>query len=144
MKDILVVYYSWTGNIKKLAQKIAEKRDADIYEIEDLVNRKGVFGFIKSGFHAVTKKCTPIAPVKVDVKQYKTVIVCSPVWGGKVSSPVRTFLSKYAKDIAEIEYVIMCKDPKNPYTEVFKELDEFTGKKHTNAKCFHEGHEEEI
>jgi len=139
MKDILIVYYSLTGNVKKMAQEMAQKRDADLYEIKDLVKRNGILGFTKSGYHALFKKCTPIAPVNIDFEQYKTVIVCGPVWAGNIDSPVRTFLKKYAGSIAKIEYVIMCGDKNKQYTEIFNELDRITGKKNSGAKCLHHG-----
>ncbi len=139
MKETLVVYYSKAGSVKKMAEDLAVKRDSDIYEIQDLVNRNGIFGFIKSGYHGLKKTCTPIGSVDIDLTRYKTVVVCGPIWAGNIASPVRTFLTKYADKIAQIEYVIMRGDKKNEYKEVFAELDNIAGKNNVGAKSLIDG-----
>ena len=142
MKNTLVVYYSRTGNVKKLAQNIAEKRDADIYEIVDLINRNGIIGFIRSGYHGLRKKCTAIGPARIELKNYKTIIICGPVWAGNIASPVRSFLTQYSDDMAKakIEYVIMRGDKNKKYTSVFKQMDRILGKVNESATSVQQGH----
>lgn len=87
----LVVFYSRTGNTKKLAKKIAEGIGADIDEIEDGQNRKGPIGFLKSGFQSLRGK-KPKIDFKKDPSKFDITIIGTPVWGGVAASPVQNYL----------------------------------------------------
>ena len=87
----LVVYYSRTGNTKFVAEKIANQLNADISEIIDRKNRKGRLVFLTGGFAALREKLTKIE-VSKSIDDYDLIIVGSPVWAGKITPAVRTFL----------------------------------------------------
>ena len=99
-EKILVVYYSRTGNTKKLAQKLAQKSLADIDEIVDLQNRSGVLGFLKGGRDAFRKKRTEINYDK-NPENYDVVVIGTPVWVGTMAPAVKSYLEKHAlKNVA--------------------------------------------
>jgi len=87
----LVAYYSRTGNTKFVAEKIVEQLDADLCEVVDKKNRKGKLIFLTGGFAAMREKLTEIE-VTNSVEDYDLVVVGSPVWAGKISPAIRTFL----------------------------------------------------
>lgn len=91
-KKILIVYYSRTGKTKNAAEKLNEELDCDIEEIYDRVSRKGILGFIKSGHDATKGKMTAITGEIKDVSVYETIIICTPIWAGHVSSAIRTYI----------------------------------------------------
>ena len=66
MNSPLVVYYSRTGNTRKLAKIIAEKLKADIEEIEDSTSRSGPLGWLRAGRDAGLKSLTKLKPLKKD------------------------------------------------------------------------------
>ena len=86
----LVAYYSRTGNTKFVAEKIAEQLDADLCVV-DKKNRKGKLIFLTGGFVGMRKKLTEIELTN-SVEDYDLVVVGSPVWAGKISPAIRTFL----------------------------------------------------
>jgi len=88
----LVVYFSRTGNTKMIAEEISESLECDIEEIEDKEKRGGFIGYIKSGYEASRSKLSVIEDPKNDLSQYELLIVGTPVWAGKMSVPVRTYL----------------------------------------------------
>ena len=88
----LVVYYSRTGNTRKVAQAIAGVLKADVEEIVDLKDRAGVKGYLLAGRDAMRKEETPIEPIKHDVTAYDLVVVGTPVWAFTMAAPVRSFL----------------------------------------------------
>jgi flavodoxin len=90
MKKI-VVYYSRTGNTRFVAEKIAEVLKADLCEVIDKKKRKGRLGFITGGYDATREKLTKIT-VSKSIEDYDLVIVGSPVWAGKITPAIRTFL----------------------------------------------------
>ena len=105
---ILVIYYSRTGNTKLVAEAIAESLNADIEKIEDKKDRTGVLGYLRSGYEAIFKKLTEIQPINKNPEEYDLVIVGSPVWVGRLSSPVRTYLSKHGHKIKNTAFFITC------------------------------------
>lgn len=88
----LVVYYSRTGITKKVAEAISKKLDAEIEEIIDLKDRKGVIGFMTAGRDALKGSVTEIKPPAKDKNKYDLVIIGSPVWAGTLAPAVRTYL----------------------------------------------------
>jgi flavodoxin len=90
----LVVYYSKSGNTKKLAELIKEKTKADIYEIELDGNYYG--GFLKTLIadykQIKTKEYPKIKNELPDLSSYDLIFVGSPVWGYTVAPPVLSFL----------------------------------------------------
>lgn len=125
----LVVYYSRSGAVKRLAEKKAAERGGDLLEIKSRINYRGLAGFFKCGYHAVTNRDIPIYPVLEDLSVYDTVVVCGAIWAGTICTPVRSFLKKYGHKINQVEYVIMHADKKNSYVEVLDEMDSLAGKK---------------
>lgn len=105
-KDILVIYYSRTGNTEKIAKEIASRIDCDIEEVIDTRDRSGFLGYIIAGFHAALKKLTELEPLSHNVDDYSLVIVGSPVWAFNVSTPIRTFLTEHKEEIGDAGFFV--------------------------------------
>lgn len=123
-----IVYFSRTGNVKRAASKMAEITQGDLKEIVCLENTNGVFGFIKCGFQAAKRKEARIAQIFDDMNDYDLVIVCSPIWAGNMSSPVRAFLNKYGSSLQNVAFLVMHGDGKNNYREAIREMSKICGK----------------
>lgn len=91
---VLVVYYSRTGNTKKVAEVISKTLKADLDEVVDLKNRRWLAGWIGGGRAAATKKLTEIK-FKKDPSKYDLVVIGTPVWAGNMVPAVRTYLTKH-------------------------------------------------
>ena len=89
----LVVFYSRTGNTKKVAEEIAKILNADIEEIIDKKDRKGIVGWLKSGRDATFKKSAEIEFVKNPI-DYDLVIIGTPIWAFTMTPAIRTYLSE--------------------------------------------------
>lgn len=89
----LVVYYSRTGNTRFVAEKIAEHLDAETCEVVDKKKRKGRFVILTGGYAALKNKLTNIE-VSKPIDNYDFIIIGSPVWAGKITPAIRTFITK--------------------------------------------------
>lgn len=94
MAKALVVYYTRTGTTKKVAEEIAKHLKADIEEIIDTKNRKGVIGYLKSGRDAMRKRLTTIHSAKMDAASYDVVAIGTPIWGWALTPAVRTYINE--------------------------------------------------
>ena len=90
----LVVYFSRTGVTKKVAEKISADLGADLEEITEKGKRNGIIGFLKSGMQAYMERLVPIDQPTHDPSQYDVVVIGTPVWAYKMSSPVRSYIAK--------------------------------------------------
>lgn len=104
---ILVAFYSRDGHTKKAGEIIAKDLNADIDEIEDKKPRKGIIGFLRAGYDATRGKTTEIKFSK-NPADYDFVILGSPVWIGRVTPAVRTYLLKNRNSIKKVAFFVTC------------------------------------
>ena len=99
---ILVVYYSRTGNTKKVAEDIASRLNGDVERIIDKKSRKGFFGFLGAVKDALFKKLTEIEEIKKNPVDYDIVIIGTPVWARRMAPAVRTYINRYRDSFKQI------------------------------------------
>lgn len=94
MKKALVLYYSFEGNTKKVAEVLAESLNADIEEVKPVkeLKSKGFSKFIWGGSQVVMGKKPEIVELQSDLSIYDIVFVGSPIWAGTFAPPVKTLL----------------------------------------------------
>lgn len=121
----LIVYYSLEGSTKMIAEKLAEKTGADLYEIKSVKKypTKGPAKFIVGGKDAAFKVCPEIVKTGVNIKQYDALVIGTPVWDGTIAPPLRSFMRDIiVKNPVVAAYACMAgKDPKKTF-DVIKEL----------------------
>ncbi|MGN0739791.1 MAG: flavodoxin [Treponema sp.] len=106
----LVVYYSYsdTANTKRIAQEIQKKTGADIAEIVPVVPYSRNYDeVVDKAKRDVAKNFKPeIKPLDVNLADYDTIIIGTPVWWYKMASPVLTFFSE--NDLAGKKVALFC------------------------------------
>jgi len=91
----LVVYYSLTGKTKLVSQVIAEALDAMLLEIKETKPRKpGLFVYLIGGLAATINRGSEINPIDVDLKQYETIFIGSPIWNSRPAPAINSFIYK--------------------------------------------------
>ena len=120
----LCLYYSRTGSTEKLIREIAQELGCEMFKLDDGVDRSGVKGWLRSGMQAMSRKLTPVKLPKttLPLSVYDLVIIGTPVWAGRCSAPVRSFLMEYGEDIRRAAYVIT-RGSEVHYEEVFDQMD---------------------
>ncbi|MFW6382081.1 MAG: flavodoxin family protein [Bacillota bacterium] len=100
----LIVFYSNTGNTSKLAKILASKLESETLEIKDRRNRKGLIGFLRAGFDAITSNVTIIDNFTENFIKYDLVLIGTPVWAGRVTPAIRTFLIGNNEVLPEVAF----------------------------------------
>lgn len=95
-KKILVVYYSRTGNTKRVAEDIARQLNADVEQLIDKKDRSGAGGYLVAGKDATQGTLAEIEPVTYDPAQYDLVVIGTPVWAWTMTPAVRTYITAHA------------------------------------------------
>ena len=134
MSDILCIYYSRTGNTKKAMEEIASALDAELAELRDGVDRSGWKGWLRCGLDAMRKSTRPVAPVETarPLGDYRLVILGTPVWAGRCSAPMRSFLLEYGETLKSVAYVIT-RASENHYDQVYDQMDLYVNKPRKRA-----------
>ncbi len=96
-KNVLVAYFSWSGNTREAAHYIAQKTGADEFEI--IREKAYPTEYTPCTEDAKAEKEAGERPAikgKVEnIAQYDVVFVCVPVWWYTAPMPVFTFLEQY-------------------------------------------------
>jgi len=103
--DTLLIYYSRTGKTKIVADTLKEKLDIDTFEIEELKDRSGTWGYITAAYDAFLHNHSPIEPQKIDMTGYNNIIVASPIWSWNLCTPIHTLFEKNRFDGKKIVLV---------------------------------------
>ena len=105
---VLVVFFSRTGTTREVAQAIARASGADCEELRETRSRRGVLGWLRSGYEGTYRRsCEPL-PLEHDVRAYDIVFVGSPTWNRALSSPVRGFLAKHRAALPHVALFATC------------------------------------
>ena len=99
MSDILCIYYSRTGNTKKAMEEIAAALDAELAELRD----------------NALETARPLG-------DYRLVILGTPVWAGRSSAVMRSFLKDRGGEIRNAAYVLT-RSSGSQYQEVYRQMD---------------------
>jgi len=113
----LVVYYSRSGNTRKIARELAAALGADIEELNDGKKRRGPVGFISSGFEAMKKRHVKLALLQHSPADYDLVLVGSPIWANSICSPVRTFLAQHKRELKQVAWFCTSGSVETKYAE---------------------------
>jgi flavodoxin len=143
----LVVYYSRSGNTKKIAEEISNKVKCDIEEIIDNKNRKGLIGWLISGRDAHSKKLTTISEIKKDPSKYDVVAIGTPIWAGLMAPAVRTYINENKGKFKNVAFFCTCGSSGDVKT--FEDMEDYIGitplsKLVIIAKDFQTSHEDKL
>ncbi len=92
MKKV-IVYYSYRGNTKSIAEMIQKSTGADIARIETVVSYDGDYNsVVNQGQDEVNSGyCPKIKPLNIDLSKYDEVILGTPVWWYTFAPAMHTF-----------------------------------------------------
>ncbi len=127
----LVVYYSRGGNTRKVAEDLSKELKCDIEEIQDTMSRSGPMGWLSAIRQVRTKALTKLQPIKNDPAKYDLVIIGTPVWGGHVSVPIRTYIADNKDKIKKVSFLVT--ENARGDEPTIKDMEELSGKTATST-----------
>jgi flavodoxin len=99
-----VVYYSFTHNNEKLARYLSEKLQCERLRIDPVKAQNGFSIFLDILFG----RRPAINPLPKSLAAYDHVIFVSPIWAGKIASPLKSLLQKEKALIFRYSFVSLC------------------------------------
>ena len=92
-----VIYYSFEGNTRLVAQAIAAQTGAELLELKPQ-KELATHGFMKyfwGGKQAVMKEKPALLPLEHRPGEYDLIFLGTPVWAFTFAPPLQTFLADY-------------------------------------------------
>jgi flavodoxin len=105
MKEVLIVYYTRTGNSRRLADEISIKLHGDKDQIISDTKYKGISGFIRGVFRTIRKK-EDMINYEEDPSKYRVVVIVSPIWSSNIPPAVRTYIKENISNIQNYGFII--------------------------------------
>lgn len=103
MSDVLIIYYSFTGNSKKVAEYVRQKLSADTLELEPKVPFSSDYDEVVSEWqNNDIKRDVAIKPINIDLTQYNKIVLITSTWWYGITPVMKKFLKEYdlsGKDI---------------------------------------------
>ena len=122
---ILVIFYSRSGNTRRVAEEINNSLDCDIEELIDTQNRSGALGYMRSIIHTMRKTPAILAEIKSDPSKYDLLIIGTPLWGGHVSTPVGTYIQQNQANFNNVAF--FCTAGGENFNGAFNDMQELCG-----------------
>jgi len=76
----LIIYYSYSGKTRKIAEELAKKESADIYEIKDIKPFGKLKAYTAGIIASIKGKAWQIMPPDIDIAKNDKIILLAPVW----------------------------------------------------------------
>ncbi len=94
----LIVYYSFDGNTKLIAEHIAKTIEADILELKpkDKTKPKGFAKYVWGGKQIMQRIKPELLPFDRNPAAYDILFIGTPVWAWNYAPALNTFFSKHA------------------------------------------------
>ena len=102
----IIVYYSRTGKTRIVVNGLMDKLSCETAEIKSIEDRSGFFGVLTCVLDQLLERDAQIEPLKKDVTVYNPIIIATPIWLGKLSSPARTFIKQSGLNGKEV-YIVL-------------------------------------
>ena len=96
-KNILIAYYSRTGNTREIANQIHKRVSGDIIELQTVEPYPEDYEAVKKqAMQELNSGSKPALKTKINkIGSYDVIFVGTPIWWGTMAAPVKSFLSEY-------------------------------------------------
>lgn len=105
MSNTLVVFYSYSGTCRRVAQLLASHHGWALGEIRDVRPRSGFMGDLRCLLDSLLRRWPAIryeGPVPAD---FDAVVIVSPIWAAQMAGPMRTFLAENAGQLRRVAQI---------------------------------------
>ena len=96
-EKILVVYFTWSGTSKKVAEWIREELGTDTFEIKTLKKYSDKYALCvgQAGLEKMQKARPELVSYLDSISDYEKIVVVFPNWWGTLPMAVAGFLERY-------------------------------------------------
>ena len=108
----LILFYSFSGKTKALAEQKASELNASIEEVTEVKKPSMLGAFFSGVIKAVKRKKTAIKPIKADPANYDQIIVMAPVWAS-LPAPAFNNIIEHIPSGKKVEIIMVSESGKS-------------------------------
>lgn len=101
MDSMLVVFYSRTGNSRRVAELLATLRGWPLGEITDAQPR----GVLRCLLDSLLQRKPEIRYEGPNPSNFRTVVLISPIWAWRLAGPMRSFIASHRSGLRRVAVV---------------------------------------
>ena len=91
--DILIVYYSWSGNTRAIAELIGRETGGTLFEIEPVQSYSTNYvAVVEQAKEEIQSGFRPDLKALPEIDSYKVVFLGSPIWWHTMAPPLAAFI----------------------------------------------------
>jgi flavodoxin len=83
-----IIYYSYSGITRGIAEKIQKACGGDLIEVKSKVHYSKLTAYTSGVFRARKEECDPIEPETIDVSASDLIVIGTPVWAFKATPAI--------------------------------------------------------
>lgn len=99
-----IICYSFTHNNMVLASEILSRTGGTLFVVEEQKSRSKFTILFDLLFNRVPK----IKDYPYELNRFEHYILIAPVWGGRIASPLRSFILKHGSKISSFSFITVC------------------------------------
>lgn len=113
-----IICYSYTQNNLVLAGEILSRTGGTLYVIEEKKSRSK-FTIM---FDLMFNRIPAIKDYPYPVERFDHYVLISPIWGGKIASPLKSFILKLGSRISSYSFITLCGGAPDQTEKIVNEL----------------------
>lgn len=103
-RDVLVVYYSLSGNTARVARDLARRTHADIESLRDPDHGTGAWEYIKAILDSLRGRSARLGPLAHSPRNYRLVLIGTPIWAGHMTPAIRAYFARHGGDMRNVAF----------------------------------------
>ena len=101
---LLIIYFSYTGNNKLLAEHIGRTLDAHVVGVQEKRKRMGLTMLLDMVF----KRAAKIQPLTVSPREYEHVLFIAPLWDMNIAFPMKAAIEQLRDSLSMFSFISFC------------------------------------
>lgn len=101
---ILIIYFSFSGNNRLLAEHLAARIGCDICSIVEKHRRTAITIILDMLF----KREPKLQPLEYSVRNYDHILLVAPIWDAKLANPMKALIKKEKSALSHYSFISLC------------------------------------
>ena len=141
----LLVYYSYTGNVKSIANDFLKTVDADVLEVlpaqEGLKYEADNYAIGSALIKAIrdnpdkAESYPEIKSYKIDLEQYSNIVIATPLWWSNMAAPMQTFLFQEGNKLTNKNIMLIVSSASSGISSVIDDAKRLVNKKNLTGEA---------
>lgn len=134
----LVIFYSYDGNTKFIAETIAQTVGADLLQLKPVGEKRwwGPLKYLFGGRQATLKLTPTLEPYKLNPNDYELIFIGTPVWAWNYTPAINSFLTN--TKLTNKKIALFCSCGGQPGSTLEKITEHLAGNEILNTIVFKE------